>query len=717
MSIDGLCRLCLITLRSQGRAPDFDDALGPEDIQLMVHVSVGRLGLALPLSRGGVRPRSQRRNVKAGRRARPHLDDQTVIPAAVPGQGILLPAQRTVDALHLTRIRDRTWPEWPRLAALAAEIAGERRVSDSWRRMVLRLVRAALSMRDADGARLVAEEYFEQLPKNGTGGAVEVLRRAGLLMPRSQPKSRWPTRSCGHCGCWGVTKGLCRGCESWKHEPIRYPVAGCARCTRTLPLSRAAGLCRGCLIHVREHGPDTPGHTQLQLALGKRPVTQLKHPARFLGYDTTATTHRTRARERARRRPAPRPVSEHLVDPQQGALFPAMRDWSRLASFTADELPALTPNAERLLDGFTRFCRAQLRFTDPNPHGHAAALRALRIVLAHLGAAAPVHEADLRDLARLDPNISAQRVIGFLTQLGHLVPALTVDHDQAAINRLTASFPDPMRTELQHWVTVLKGEGRRRHQPLPTATIRGYLWQAAPIVRMWSEHTTTLTAITQQDIHDILTRAPGKPARSAHHVLRSLFGALKQQRVVFRDPTRGIHLPANPPLPRPLPSDRLAGLLDRAHTPLARLLVALTAIHAVLPSQAAAIPLRDLDLANGRLRLPSRTLYLDSLTTELLCTWLTHRQNTWPVCANPHLLVSAQTALDPTGPPIGKTLLRNAIGRTGLTARALWQDRILAEARHSADPVRLIRLFAIADSTAMRYVQAAHPEKTGRLHP
>ncbi|MFF9345579.1 hypothetical protein [Streptomyces sp. NPDC014734] len=42
---------------------------------------------------------------------------------------------------------------------------------------------------------------------------------------------------------------------------------------------------------------------------------------------------------------------------------------------------------------------------------------------------------------------------------------------------------------------------------------------------------------------------------------------------------------------------------------------------------------------------------------------------------------------------------------------------ILAEARHSADPVRPIRLFAPADSTAMRYVQAAHPEKTGRLHP
>lgn len=247
-------------------------------------------------------------------------------------------------------------------------------------------------------------------------------------------------------------------------------------------------------------------------------------------------------------------------------MFPAIRDWSRFATLTAEELPTLTPEATRLLDAFTWFCRAQLRLTDPNPHGHTAALRALHIVLAHLGAAAPVHETDLRALARLDANISAQRVIGVLTQLGHLVPAPAVDHDQAVIDRLTATFPEPMRTELQHWVTVLKGEGPRRHRPLPTVTIRGYLGRATPILRMCTEHSTTLTAITHQDIHDVLAHAPGSTARIAHHLLRSLFGALKQQRVIFRDPTRGIHLPANPPLP-PLPGDRLAGLLDRAHTP------------------------------------------------------------------------------------------------------------------------------------------------------
>ena len=44
----------------------------------------------------------------------------------------------------------------------------------------------------------------------------------------------------------------------------------------------------------------------------------------------------------------------------------------------------------------------------------------------------------------------------------------------------------------------------------------------------------------------------------------------------------------------------------------------------------------------------------------------------------------------------------------------LRQDRILHEARETADPLRLMRLFGISDGTAMRYVTAAHPERTAR---
>lgn len=40
---------------------------------------------------------------------------------------------------------------------------------------------------------------------------------------------------------------------------------------------------------------------------------------------------------------------------------------------------------------------------------------------------------------------------------------------------------------------------------------------------------------------------------------------------------------------------------------------------------------------------------------------------------------------------------------------------LLDEARESADPLRLMRLFGITDGTAMRYVSAAHPERTPNL--
>jgi hypothetical protein len=41
----------------------------------------------------------------------------------------------------------------------------------------------------------------------------------------------------------------------------------------------------------------------------------------------------------------------------------------------------------------------------------------------------------------------------------------------------------------------------------------------------------------------------------------------------------------------------------------------------------------------------------------------------------------------------------------------LRRDRILDEARRTADPVHLMRVFGITDGTAMNYIYAAHPDK------
>ena len=45
----------------------------------------------------------------------------------------------------------------------------------------------------------------------------------------------------------------------------------------------------------------------------------------------------------------------------------------------------------------------------------------------------------------------------------------------------------------------------------------------------------------------------------------------------------------------------------------------------------------------------------------------------------------------------------------------LRRDRILDEARHTADPVHLMTVFGVTTRTAMTYVQAAHPERRPTL--
>ncbi|WP_445525812.1 hypothetical protein [Streptomyces cyslabdanicus] len=423
-------------------------------------------------------------------------------------------------------------------------------------------------------------------------------------------------------------------------------------------MSTEYGLCRGCLIHVRENGTEGhPDFTQLQIAFGGRLAHQLRNLEGRLGYSPDRYPVRSREAERQRaRRPGP-PVSDHLVDPHQLILFDIDRNWNRVARLTVDELPSLTPESEQIVTEFTRVSRRQSRLIDPNPHGHQASLRALRIVLAWLGAAAFLRERKLRTLATLAPNISGQRVIWFLAERGLLEPDpdQLIDRDAQTAKEIINQFPTPMRDELNSWIEVLRGAGRREHPPLSSHRILVYLRIVRPLLDSWVTQTDTLRSITTKEFKDVLdARKPGT-ARAIHHALRSLFQGLKQERVIFRDPTRGV-LPDVVTLPASMPSDRLAGLMEQARTPLHRLLLALVSIHAVTPPQAAQIRLDDVDLTRGQLiirhRYHRRTVYLDPLTVELLTGWLRERQQTWPTSANPHLLVTSQTALDVAQPPV-----------------------------------------------------------------
>ncbi|GAB3950675.1 hypothetical protein GCM10028832_03860 [Streptomyces sparsus] len=132
-----------------------------------------------------------------------------------------------------------------------------------------------------------------------------------------------------------------------------------------------------------------------------------------------------------------------------------------------------------------------------------------------------------------------------------------------------------------------------------------------------------------------------------------------------------------------MPSDLLAGLLDRATTPLGRLVVALTAVHALPGHEIPMLPTGNFNLAHGTLEvrrgLLGHTLYIKEFTQSLASEWLTYRHRRWPASANPHLFVSQRTALDPDHPPVSMTMLHRHLPKE-FTLDGLRQDRILNEA-------------------------------------
>ncbi|WP_094213791.1 hypothetical protein [Streptomyces sp. 2R] len=104
-------------------------------------------------------------------------------------------------------------------------------------------------------------------------------------------------------------------------------------------------------------------------------------------------------------------------------------------------------------------------------------------------------------------------------------------------------------------------------------------------------------------------------------------------------------------------------------------------------------------------------VYLDDLSTDLAADRLRERRRRWPQATNPHLLITPQTYRHPASPPISHCAMRSAFDQIGLLPRQAWADRFLDEARETADPVHLVRIFGIHPNIAVKYVHAAHPDK------
>ncbi|MFE6903601.1 tyrosine-type recombinase/integrase [Streptomyces sp. NPDC057717] len=419
--------------------------------------------------------------------------------------------------------------------------------------------------------------------------------------------------------------------------------------------------------------------------------------------------NRRRARARAK---SARRLSEHLLDQAQLELFPApTRDWTRLDT---TRLPALTEAASTLIADFTTYMRGR----GWNTESFSGSIRTLRIVAGHLGTDVPIRETDIRALASMRASLQGARVINYLRLRGLLEAQPPSDPRIARARHHASTISHPAFAAAVHtFIDVLLGQGNTPSRARSPKTVKNYVVAVLPTLEVWiADGLTDPREVTKKHIEDALDPLGGDQARRLHTSLRSLFRALKRARLVFRDPARSISLTSSRPLPASLPSDRIAGLLDRLDAPRDRLMVALIAIHALLPGQLVHLKRTDLDRSKGQLRLrrPGRMdhlIYLDAFTLRLVTTWELQRLRRWPDNSNPHLFVTRNTAVDDSGPPMSAGVVQKPFKRLGLPAGVLRVDRIYDEARHSADPVRLMELFGLSNLSATRYVLSAHPDK------
>lgn len=468
-------------------------------------------------------------------------------------------------------------------------------------------------------------------------------------------------------------------------------------------------LCRNCTLTTR-NAPDAPRDGSNQLSLGGHFAPRLNTPSGMLGYQPP----HWKALELAKaRRPAPAPVSQHLVDRHQLELITPVRDWSRIDITTG--LPSLTPDAAAVLDVLLR----RAREAHWSEHTLATIQRTLRILLSWLGSEAPIQEEDVLALSSDHRKTTARRVLPLLAEAGLLIPARrrATTADQRWIEAQLDLLSPVFAAELEVWVHAMRGQGRRRHRIRRWEMIRKYLLAALPSIRRWSKDHQSLREITDRDIDTAMHGLTGAPAHTLRTALRSIFRTLKHERVIFRDPTRGIVLARVQHLPIGLHHDQLRGLLDRIDTPFGQIAVALVAVHALTTTELRTLLITDVDLGTARIvvhRGRTRTIYLDELCLKLLVAWLRERQLRWPTSPNPHLLLTAHNAFALNEPAIGHSTLAGTFRSAGIQARHLRADRILYEATTTADPIHLMRTFRITAATAMRYVNATHPHRAGQ---
>lgn len=523
-----------------------------------------------------------------------------------------------------------------------------------------------------------------------TGGACVVCgRRVARLWAGRRcsfcAHTSWQVGSCIDCFAWvaSIVGERCRACRDFTR---RNTEGECRSCHRALPVNQHR-RCRLCTTARRDaHLAGDPGQ---ETEPGQRPGIQL-----FLGDGFSAPPRVAR----------PRPATPDLettmaATVEQLELFNVRPSPER--ADTAARAWASSPAGAELLTAVTSFARTR---GWPVP-----TTRRVQRAVALVAVTGPDFDpgpAVLTELRRRYLPISRLREFLIATELG---PAPHETHPADLVERVVGELPAPMVKELTSWITALTGDdGAHRGRAHTRSTVDSYLRAVRPAVRQWAQHYPSLRQVTEGDIDAHLEPLRGSRRTHTAVALRSLFGTIKARKLIFANParrTRPGNFPSRPVLG--LDDATRTGLLSELDRADHRLVVLLAAVHALSRADIAKLRVDDVDLRAHTIVMHGRPRPVETLTHEHLAAWLHERHQRWPNTANPHLLITTQSAL-------GLRRVSTAyFQRLPIPVAELRADRLLTEARDTTgDVLALMHLFGLSSRGAVRYCTELELDRT-----
>ncbi|MDA8285875.1 MAG: hypothetical protein M0Z42_21800, partial [Actinomycetota bacterium] len=224
-------------------------------------------------------------------------------------------------------------------------------------------------------------------------------------------------------------------------------------------------------------------------------------------------------------------------------------------------------------------------------------------------------------------------------------------------------LPEPMTAELRTWFDVmLRGsETPPRRIARSEITTRLYITWALPILQAWAANGhPSLREIAHDDVLAALPEQ-GMPRAQACRALRSVFGLLRQRKVVFVDPTARIRawVPSGGQ-PLPVDTDLVRHALNDPN-PARAAVAALVCFHGLRMGDVRALQLGD--LRDGRLRVGGRVVVLAEPVSTRLRAWIDNRDARWPGSPNPHLFIHFRSATRTE--PVGRRWVKLTLGIPG----------------------------------------------------